>query len=558
MIEIFEGRLGAGKSYHAVVRILAHLAQGGHVFTNISLNIETVLNYLKEDKGLECSAEQLHSIDIKDVSTFDRVLQRGNDQLNVLCVIDEAHLFLNSRDWATADRGLLSFLTQSRKYNVDVIFISQNALNCDKQIMRLVHNYVRHRDMKDFGIPYLGLKWPFNQILVIVVDYDLKTIKKRFLIDKNSKIFNCYQTKQLLDNRNEMSVAQMVQPRKIKKDKSMAKVLTLVTLLTLLIFTVMFLGMHHLDEKVVRPKTPHLSKDESQKESPEKRSEFIEIKNAPVTLIQEQLTKVYGERIKVAAMGNSILISGNADDVREVIGIISGMDKPVRKYRVRAMFVRCQLNGGEEFGVDWLKALANASTDVPAIAVTAGVGSFKGIFDGVSALVKANKTKGRVEASQQMELLAIEGQPCSIQFGSLNPIAESVTNLTGTTQTVQTIDVKTGIGITIVRYGSQLAVSIKQNEQSITGSTTISGNSVPIVGYQSADTTMVASSGEELVIGGLSGVSSSQSYSGLPLLSEVPIIKNLTGDQINSNQRFCSYVVLSVTAVADLRSSSNL
>lgn len=42
IIEVFEGRLGGGKSYSAVERVFAHFCRGGVVYTNIRLNWENV------------------------------------------------------------------------------------------------------------------------------------------------------------------------------------------------------------------------------------------------------------------------------------------------------------------------------------------------------------------------------------------------------------------------------------------------------------------------------------------------------------------------------------
>jgi hypothetical protein len=116
-------------------------------------------------------------------------------------VIDEAHLTFNARDFAQTDklyRETLTFLTQSRKVNTDVIFIAQSVLNMDKQFMRLVQFIWRFRDLAKWKIPGLGINYPFKQILAVQFDYDGKTILQRSFVNKDKRIFGLYNTNSLI------------------------------------------------------------------------------------------------------------------------------------------------------------------------------------------------------------------------------------------------------------------------------------------------------------------------------------------------------------------------
>ena len=138
MIAIFEGKIGGGKTYLAVSRILAHLAKGGAVFTNIELKLDGIREYLREAKGLEFDETAVRILDESESWDFHKYLKSGTSGLNTLCVIDEAHLWFNARDHsvtAATKRELITFLSQSRKLNVDVIFIVQAAENLDASIV---------------------------------------------------------------------------------------------------------------------------------------------------------------------------------------------------------------------------------------------------------------------------------------------------------------------------------------------------------------------------------------------------------------------------------------
>jgi Zonular occludens toxin (Zot) len=201
MIECYEGRLGGGKTYSAVVRIVDHLRRGGLVATNVELKWDRIVEYVGDRFGVVVESDQIIRLADEQIGLFHRHTPSGTPGLPVLVVIDEAHLTFNSRDYAKTDklyRETLTFLTQSRKVHTDVIFISQSVLNMDKQFMRLVQFIWRFRDLSKWKIPGLGLAWPINQILCVQFDYDGRTILQRQFINKDKRIFALYETNSLL------------------------------------------------------------------------------------------------------------------------------------------------------------------------------------------------------------------------------------------------------------------------------------------------------------------------------------------------------------------------
>ena len=198
MIEVYEGRLGGGKTYHAVKYMCKYFASGGVVCSNIMLNLEAVKEYLRLRFHWEYQKGQFIYLEDDQINQFYKHTPAGTPDTPSLVVIDEAHIWLNARDWANVLREMLVFLSQSRKCFTDIIFISQSALNLDKQIMRLVQYIWRFRDLKKLKISELGIGWPLNQFLVAQYDYDGKTLlDKRFEL-KDRGIYPLYNTYTLL------------------------------------------------------------------------------------------------------------------------------------------------------------------------------------------------------------------------------------------------------------------------------------------------------------------------------------------------------------------------
>ena len=128
MIEVFEGKIGGGKTYSAVKRILKHLATGGTVYTNIDLVAEECQRYCMKKWFVEIEPEeQIQFMEPSDIKRFHEVVRMGTFDCQVLMVVDEAHIFFNARNWKDAKEELLHWLTQSRKWFIDVIFITQSA-----------------------------------------------------------------------------------------------------------------------------------------------------------------------------------------------------------------------------------------------------------------------------------------------------------------------------------------------------------------------------------------------------------------------------------------------
>lgn len=201
MIAIYEGKIGGGKTYLAVSRILAHLAAGGTVFTNVEMKPDGVAAYLAKHRGVVFDRSALRILDESESWDFHKYLKSGVDGLNTLCVIDEAHLWFNARDHAVTaatKRELITFLSQSRKLRVDVIFIVQSAENLDAQFRRLAQEIWRMKDLQRFRVPVLGIRYPWPHTLAFRLDNGNFQVMEKRLLKRSTDIFEAYNTNALL------------------------------------------------------------------------------------------------------------------------------------------------------------------------------------------------------------------------------------------------------------------------------------------------------------------------------------------------------------------------
>lgn len=246
--EIFEGRLGGGKTYSATVRIIDRLRRGGIVGTNIALNWEALQEVCARRWAVQLELDkQLFILTEDQIAHFYKYIPLGTGRgMNPLVVMDEFHLWFNAYDalkTAQGERPTLNFITQARKKHVDLILISQSALNVNKQFVRQLHAIWRFRDMAKFKIPGLGLPaFGFrDRILTCQYDQDGKTLAERFWVKKDPDVFRCYSTDALLRPITDLSenvvgniALQKIQKEPLhKKHKNTLKLLAFSTLITL-------------------------------------------------------------------------------------------------------------------------------------------------------------------------------------------------------------------------------------------------------------------------------------------------------------------------------------
>lgn len=143
MIYCYSGFPGSGKTLDAVDLIVAKLRAGCDVITNIDLNFSM---RKKPFKG------SLTHIDIPQLQRVDAVKQwaisHRREKYATWIVIDEAQVVFDARFWDDDGRSDWNiFFSQHRKYNSNVILITQSAENLDKRIRANVEILRKHTNI---------------------------------------------------------------------------------------------------------------------------------------------------------------------------------------------------------------------------------------------------------------------------------------------------------------------------------------------------------------------------------------------------------------------------
>lgn len=159
-ISLYSGFVGSGKSFHAVAQgaSIADAPAGKRwVVANFPLMPKKrFMSFLYKDEKKYRKSRWIYKTNDELTPEFliKKSVEMGWDkkESSVLLIFDEASIPFNSRDWQANNRkDWIQFLTQSRKFGYDVIFITQDARMLDRQIRSLCEYETTHRKLNNWG-----------------------------------------------------------------------------------------------------------------------------------------------------------------------------------------------------------------------------------------------------------------------------------------------------------------------------------------------------------------------------------------------------------------------
>lgn len=209
-IELFTGFVGSGKSY-AATKIGTQLADAplGNKWVIANFPIKPKrksFSFLRKEKFNNPRWIYKDNENLTVDFLISESLKRGWNKKEGSCLVifDEASIPFNARTFQRSDRmEWIKFLTQSRKFGYDIIFITQDAKMLDKQIRALCEYEVVHKKLNNmFVFKWLNL---FKVTLFAGVSYwnglNAKYAKGQLrLYFYSPSIANRYDTLRLFDN----------------------------------------------------------------------------------------------------------------------------------------------------------------------------------------------------------------------------------------------------------------------------------------------------------------------------------------------------------------------
>ena len=155
-IKLYTGFVGSGKSY-AAVKIGTQIADAvlgkGYVIANFPVTKKkTFLSRFRKVKEKNNRWIYKTNEELTVSYLVNKSIEMGwnKKESSALIIFDEASIPFNSRSWNSPDRlEWIKFLTQSRKFGYDFVFITQDGKMLDKQIRALCEYEVQYKKLNN-------------------------------------------------------------------------------------------------------------------------------------------------------------------------------------------------------------------------------------------------------------------------------------------------------------------------------------------------------------------------------------------------------------------------
>lgn len=269
-----------------------------------------------------------------------------------------------------------------------------------------------------------------------------------------------------------------------------------------------------------------------------------------------------GSNIKVIADkdNNALLILANAAEYEKLEEAIKKLDVVPRQVLVEVTIAEVTLTGALSYGLEWFfnsnnnlsGMLFNSNSNTRALpSDPTGTVSPKLPFSAVwktaggniSAVLSALASNTKVNVISSPHVMVTDNQIAKINVGASVPV-QGQSTITGTTGssaiTTSVVYVDTGVVLSVrphINAGGLVTLEVAQEVSDVQDGVTTTGLNSPTINKRTAQTTVAVQSGDTMVLAGLIKDDKNAGSSGLPLLSEIPVVGALFGAKTDASTR---------------------
>ena len=288
-------------------------------------------------------------------------------------------------------------------------------------------------------------------------------------------------------------------------------------------------------------------------------------------------------RIVADEKNNALIIFARPRDYRMIEDAIKRLDVVPLQVLIEATIAEVTLNDNLQYGLQWFFSHASNSvqllnnTNSSGGTTTGGATDILPQFSGLTGfnyLVGGGQAKAVLSALSQLtnvtvvsapQLLVLDHQTAALQVGDQVPIisqtAQSV--VTSGAPIVNSVEyLNTGVILQVtprVNASGQINLDIDQSVSDVAATTTSTINS-PTITQRRIVTSVIVQDGETIALGGLIIDNHNTTKSGIPVLSDIPVVGSLFGTTAKSTGRTELLVLLSpriVRSASEARSMTD-
>ncbi len=266
-----------------------------------------------------------------------------------------------------------------------------------------------------------------------------------------------------------------------------------------------------------------------------------------------------GPRIVPDEANNALLIYATGEQYETIRELLDKVDHPVAQMLIEATLAEVTLSNDLRYGVDWQKldgrssfTLGNNSSGTPA-SIFPGF-SYSYIGASARAVLNTLQSRTNVKVLSAPRLLVLNNQTALLQVGDQVPLvtqqAQSVA--AAGAPIVNTVELRdTGVILKVTPHVNESGAIVLDIVQEVSDAvpTTTSGISSPTIQQRKLASTVVTRSGQMIALGGLIRDQVTQGKSGIPLLSQIPLIGAAFGTHSRRGGRTELIILLTPTVM---------
>lgn len=263
--------------------------------------------------------------------------------------------------------------------------------------------------------------------------------------------------------------------------------------------------------------------------------------------VEGRLPEELTARIIADDVNNALVIMAKPAVWRMIGEALRKLDVVPLQVMIEATITEVTLNDDLRYGVQsfftkgasaaTLSTLASGvvSSTFPGFSYVYDQGNIRAILDALDSI-----TDIRVVSSPQV--LVLDNRTAELQVGDQVPVTtqQSVSNVDPDAPTVNSVEFReTGVVLRVTpRVNASGVVNLEiEQEESTAVATTSSGIDSPTIQQRKLKSTVVVNSGETVALGGLIRDTQTDSISGIPFLSSIPILGNLFSTTSETGRR---------------------
>ncbi len=256
-------------------------------------------------------------------------------------------------------------------------------------------------------------------------------------------------------------------------------------------------------------------------------------------------TLAVGDNVQIVANqeSNALLIAATPQEYRMIEATLKKLDSTPLQVLIEVTIAEVRLEEDLRYGLQWFFRNGDSTITFSSLSSGAVTSAFPGFsyalaMDDFQVVLNALTEITDVRVISSPQLMVLDNQAARLRVGDQVPIAtQSAVSVTDPTaplvNTIQFRDTGVILEVTPRVNSSGLVVVEVVQEVSDVVETTTSDIDSPTIQQRSIESTVAVHSGETVALGGLIRDRNEESSSGVPLLSEIPLLGNLfktTGD----------------------------